>query len=164
MMRQPGSPFWRDTRGAAAAEMVLMMPLLLVLIFTTFEAAHFLWSEHKVVKGVRDGARYAGRLAFTNFNCGTGQFTGDASPIQNLTRTGQLTGGVAKVPGWENGDITISVSCAAATGGLYASNANNAPRVNVSASVDYPSLFGLLGFDTTSIKLNAFAQSPVVGL
>jgi len=61
--------FLRDTKGASAAEMALVLPLLLVLMFGPFELAHYFWTEHKVVKGVRDGARYASRLGFTNYTC-----------------------------------------------------------------------------------------------
>ena len=44
-------PFLRDARGAAAAEMALMLPLLVVMLFVTFEGGYFLWNEHKVVTG-----------------------------------------------------------------------------------------------------------------
>ena len=176
-------PFLRDARGAAAAEMALMLPLLVVMLFVTFEGGYFLWNEHKVVKGVRDGARYAGRLDFSKYGCGVeddplteedegvppsvdGAVIGS---IKNLTRTGRLTGGTAAVAGWQDAHVAVSVNCATGQGGLYDSVSGNAPRVTVDASVPYPSspltdLVGVLGFDTTGISLNASAQSAVMGL
>lgn len=161
--------FLRDGRGAAAAEMALLLPLLAVLLFVTFEGGYFLWNEHKVVKGVRDGARYAGRLDFANYDCGAGTYTGDQTPIKNLTRTGQLSGGTAVVAGWQDSGVTIAVDCATDQDGLYGSNGGNAPRVKVVATVPYPAsplsdLVGVLGFDTSEITLNASAQSAVMGL
>ena len=50
-----------DRAGSAAAEMALVLPLLLVIMFGTFELGHFFYSEHIVQKAVRDAARYASR-------------------------------------------------------------------------------------------------------
>ena len=163
-MRRFGGSFLGSSAGSAAAEMALILPLVLTLLLTMFEGGYYLWSEHKVVKGVRDAARYAGRLDFSNYNCGTNAFTGNLAAVQNLARTGQLSGGTAKVPGWVDGNVTVSVSCVASTGGLYSSVGGNAPRVTVAAVVNYPSLFGTLGYFTSSARLRASAQSPVVGL
>jgi Flp pilus assembly protein TadG len=163
--------FLHDSRGAAAAEMALMLPLLVVLLFVTFEGGYFLWNEHKVVKGVRDGARYAGRLDFSIYDCTGGAIDDEdfEANIKNLTRTGQLTGGTPVIAGWQDDDTAIAVDCAAGQGGLYGANAGVAPRVTISAAVPYPSsplsdLVGVLGFDTSSINLRATAQSPVMGL
>jgi Flp pilus assembly protein TadG len=164
------SRFLCDARGAAAAEMALMLPLMLTLLFVAFEGGYFLWNEHKVVKGVRDGARYASRLSIADYDCDGTVDPGAETAISNLTRTGQLTGGTAVIPGWVdgNGGITVSVACQT-QGGIYQANSNNAPVVTVSALVPYPSspltaLAGALGFDVGSIHLRAEAQSPVMGL
>lgn len=161
--------FLRDRRGAAAAEMALMLPLLVVLLFVTFEGGYFLWNEHKVVKGVRDGARYAGRLDFSNYDCGGAAFTGDEVPIKNVTRTGQLAGGTATVAGWQDAHVTIEVDCVTGQSGLYGANSGEAPIVTVRAAVPYPAsplsdLVAVLGFDTGGITLNSSSQSPVMGL
>ena len=129
-----------------------MLPLLVMLIFGTFEGGYFLWSEHKVVKGVRDGARYAARQNFADFTCSTNTIDSTVvDDVKNLTRTGTADGsGNDAVPGWTNADITVTLSCDDATDtGIYA-KVGTAPRVKVSASVVYPSLFSTLGFDTTS--------------
>jgi Flp pilus assembly protein TadG len=168
--------FLGDRRGSAAAEMALILPLLMVVLFVTFEGGYFLWNEHKVVKGVRDGARYAGRLAFANYStcaAATGSPTTlggqTATDIKQLTRTGKITGGTATINGWEDSHVTVTCDYVAGTGGLYAANSGNAPRVTVSASVPYPpspltSLAGVLGFNPAGINLNASAQAAVMGL
>lgn len=145
-----------------------MLPLLLALLFVGFEGGYFLWNEHKVVKGVRDGARYAGRLSYTDYDCDGSVDSTAETGIKNLTRTRKLTGGTAAIPGWADTGVTVSVACQT-QGGIYEINANNAPVVTVSALVPYPSspltaLAGALGFNISGIHLRAEAESPVVGL
>ena len=50
----------RNENGAAGAEMALIVPLLVTLMFGSFEMGHFFWNEHKVVKAVRDGITLCG--------------------------------------------------------------------------------------------------------
>ena len=70
-------------------------------------------------------------------------------------------------------DVTITVNCLApdaadpdglASNGIYVSNPSGAPRVTVSANVEYPSLFGALGFDTSAARLKSVAVSAVMGI
>lgn len=179
MMRWRHS-FLRDSRGAAAAELALMLPLLVTLLFVTFEGGYFLWSEHKVVKGVRDGARYAGRQPFSRYDCGTGTVndSGLETRIKRITRTGYPTGDnphVAgsdnpTVSGWTDAGVTVSViSCQTGAGGLYGGNGGIAPVLRVRATVPYPAspLTGLaatLGFDADGMMLRAQADTPAMGL
>lgn len=156
--------------------MALMVPFLLVLMFGSFEMGHFFWSEHKVVKAVRDGSRFAARQPFQKFSCsqssillGDGSTNADTTlitQVKNLTRTGNVAGsGNPKIFGWTNTHITVSVSCPATalTTGIY-KGLTNAPRVTVAATVPYPSLFGALGFNAVNLNLNAQGQSAVMGI
>ncbi|MDF2639910.1 MAG: pilus assembly protein TadE [Novosphingobium lindaniclasticum] len=152
-----------DRSGAAAAEMALLLPLALVLIFGAMEGGWYMVCEHRVVKGVRDAARYASRLDFSNYTCPS-TFSGNGTAVKNLARTGKLTGGTPTVPGWTDAQVTIAVTCSPGAGGLYSVVSGNAPKVKISAQVPYPSLFGTLGFGATSRTLGASAQSPVAGL
>lgn len=143
--------------------MALMLPMLLALTFMTLEGANFIWNEHKVVMGVRDAARYAGRLDFSNYSCPSTIAAGAVTPIKNMARTGQVTGGNARISGWVDADVTVSLTCDP-RGGLYNVVGGNAPRVKVSANVRYPSIVGAtLGFGT-SMRMGAVAESPVMGL
>jgi Flp pilus assembly protein TadG len=159
--------------GAAGVEMALLVPLLVVLMFGSFELGHFFWNEHKIVKAVRDGSRFAARQPFSQYPCTNSTLTDTAvsdatlvTSIKNITRTGTLSGtGTPKVFGWDNTEITVTFSCpaTATTTGIY-KGLTNAPRVKVAATVPYPSLFGALGFNASSITLNAQAQSSVMGI
>ncbi|MFM5885213.1 MAG: TadE/TadG family type IV pilus assembly protein [Novosphingobium sp.] len=156
--------FARDQQGAAAVELALVLPLLLALTFIMFDAANYAWSEHKVVMGVRDAARYAGRQDFSKYTCPSTIDNTVLTPIKNLARTGQLSGGDAKVAGWVDGDVTVALNCTAGTGGLYGVVGNNAPRVTVSTKLTYTSLFSAFGLRIVSLKIGASAESPVMGI
>ncbi len=154
----------KDSSGAAAAEMVLILPVALALLFATFEGAYYAICEHRVIKGVRDAARYAARLDRSFYACPAATFTGSVSTIKNLARTGQLSGGSSAVSGWSDSDITVSVTCASGIGGIYDATGNYAPIIRVSTAVNYPSLLGALGFTSSTVRIGAAAQSPVIGL
>ncbi len=165
----------RDTRAAAAAEMALALPMLFVLIFTLFEAGNYFLAEHKVLKGVREGARYAARLDFEYFDCTNSGFknTSNASlptaatiqtQIKNVTLTGFVTGGSTRVSGWDASDITINVSCNSTyDSGLYGTIPQNAaPTVQVVTGLTYEPVMGALGFGWKPI-LRAQSQAAVMG-
>ena len=156
-----------DQSGAAAAEMALILPLVLALLFTTFEGSYYMICEHRVVKGVRDAARYAARLDLSYYTCPGASFNdnfGALAKIKNLTRTGALSGGSAIVPGWIDSNVTISVTCTSGQGGIYAATGGNAPKVRISTRLAYPSIMGTLGFTNATIYIGAEAQSPVIGI
>lgn len=160
--------FTSCNRAAAAAELALILPLLLVILFGGFEAGAYLWTEQKVIKGVRDGARFAGRQSFSLYSC-DGVDSDLETQIKNLTRTGQLSSGTAKISGWNDDDVTVSVACQApvadtyTAGGLYEKQPDGAIHVTVSATVPYPSFFATLGFDTRDAVVHASANAAVMG-
>ena len=158
-----------DTRGAAAAEMALILPLSILLLFTGFEAGHYYYQQHQVVKALRDGARYAARQSFDDINCrsGGGSINGTvASNIRTLTRTGSLSGTVSRISNWADSDITISVSCPTTTEsqtGIFDAG-EPAPQVNISTSFNYDSLFNGLGVITDSASIAGSQQATVMGI
>jgi Flp pilus assembly protein TadG len=165
------SPFCRNQHGAAGAEMALMLPLLITLMFGTFEMGNYFWSEHKVVKSVRDAARFASRQSafYTPSSCAAGTVTsGVATDIDNIARYGKLVVTISDTPkiyGWTT-PVTVSLSCPAIGSyvGIYKGKAN-VPVVTVTANaVPYPSLFRALGFTSTGLTLNASSQSVVTGI
>ncbi|MBL0925052.1 MAG: pilus assembly protein [Sphingomonadaceae bacterium] len=160
-----------NQNGAAGAEMALMLPLLITLMFGTFELGNYFWSEHKVVKSVRDAARFASRQSefYTPTNCTAGTVSSTvATNIDNIARYGKLSVTVADKPkifGWTT-PVTVSLSCPAIGSyvGIYKGKAN-VPVVTVTATgVPYPSLFKVLGFTSTGLTLNASSQSAVTGI
>ena len=164
----------KSCSGSAAVEFVLILPLLLVLVFTTLEGGQYLYLEHKVVKAVRNGSRYAARQPFAKFTCPTTIDSTVATNIKRLVRTGYVSGDNPNISGtdnpviggWVDGDVTVTLTCdGATTTGLYANTTGGAPRVKVNAVVSYPSLFLILGFQAAAnAKLQAMSQAAVTGL
>src|SRR3546814_6926809 len=80
-------------RAAAAAEMALIMPFLIILMFGSSELGNYFLSEHVVAKAVRDGTRYAARRAFTDFSCPNSVASDVLDKTCNILRTGQIVNG-----------------------------------------------------------------------
>lgn len=155
-----------DNRASAAAEMALITPLLLLLMFGAVETGNYFLSEHVVQKGVRDAARYASRLPITDYPaCDK---TADAEQrIRRVARTGQPNGTQVRVGGWTDDDMTdVIVECLAIDadrGGIYSVYPfpDGVPIVTVSATVPYESVFGAIGLGDLSLELNADSQAAV---
>lgn len=160
--------------GSAAVEMALVTPLLLTLMFGSFELGNYFLDNHVIAKAVRDGARFAARQSFSNYSSCSGAPAGTVTTqTKNLVRTGRISsGGNPRLPGWTNADTTIfiTVSCntngngGAGFTGIYTNIATGAPVVTVTAAVPYTSLFGALGFNAGSLTLNARSQASVMGI
>lgn len=158
--------FMRDVRGAAAAEMALMLPLLLILMFVGFESGHYFYTEQKVIKAVREGARYGGRLPFANYPCGGTINSTAVSQIQQVTRTGTVSGTIPRVPGMALTDITVTHRCDSnfTDDGIFRGTTGGAPVVLVSAQTGYNSLFEQLGLIDSSAIVQASAEAAVNGI
>ncbi len=161
--------FGDEQQGSAAVEMALVAPLLIALLFGAFELGNYFLAEHKVVKAVRDGARYAARQAFDQYSgCTPSSMVVDST--RNVTRTGQVaSGGTPRVTGWANpATITVTAVCNR-TGsfqnqGIYRNLTVGAPVVVVSASVLYTPLFARIGIGRFTLNLNASSEAAVTGI
>jgi Flp pilus assembly protein TadG len=155
--------FHKDVRGSAAAEFALILPLMLVLVFSFYEAGRVFWSYNIVQSSARDAARYAGRLAVTcTGSSGAFDDAGSEAAIQNLARTGTVDGsGDPLVPNWtDNSTVTVTIDCsydnsAQTMKGLYTSHAN-IPTITVTAAAPYGLLFGGLfgGLDIPAVTVS----------
>jgi Flp pilus assembly protein TadG len=159
----------RDCSGASAAEMALVTPLLLIIMFGSVELGNYFMNEHSLVKAVRDGARFAARQSFSSYpDCSTVDAT-TQSAIKNVVMYGYLSGSNTLTPNISASNITITTSCAASAAsqnmlGIYRGRASGAQLVNVSATVSYRSVLGSLGFSGISANLNAASQAAVQGI
>ncbi|HET7708791.1 MAG TPA: TadE/TadG family type IV pilus assembly protein [Sphingomicrobium sp.] len=166
MMRLPAR-LATDRTGTAAAEMAMSLPLLLVLMFGSFELGYYFLSEHVVQKGVRDAARYGSRLAVNNFDCASSAVLDPAlTQIRKVARTGQPDGTTSRLGGWTDDTMTtVTLTCdtSGTYTGLYTDFPTGVPIVTVTAAVPYPSLFGTLGLPDPGLTLNARSQSAVFG-
>lgn len=169
------APFRRLVRhrsGAAAAEMALVMPMLVVMMFGSAEVGKFFWDEHVVMKAVRDGARYASRQKFADMPCG-GTATNETA-IKNVVRYGAPAVGTLdpRLYYWtDDSTITVTITCYDNAGtdgarvydGIYSSRAQ-VPVVKVSASVPYSPIVGAIGVDASNFRLNAYSEGTVFGI
>jgi Flp pilus assembly protein TadG len=170
----------RSTRGAAAAEMALVTPLLLTIIIGSVELGSYFYNEHILVKAVRDGARYAARQNFSYYEDGSGNCASPSDStmignVQALVRTSLLANGSDRFADIQNGDITVTAICeTTATDlssstenmtGIYRGRTDGAPVVTVSATVDYAPVIGApFGFSGAGLKLNATEEAAVMGI
>ncbi|GAA4744781.1 pilus assembly protein [Sphingomonas daechungensis] len=160
----------RQQSGAAAAEMALVAPLLIALMFGSMELGHYFYSEHVVVKAVRDGARFAARQSFADFTCPAGTIGGTVvADTQNVTRTNQLAaGGTPRLAGWTNAaSVSVTATCVSNSSGTYVTaygSGTEIPIVVVQASVPYTSLFSVIGFNSAGLQLRATERAVVMGI
>ena len=84
--------FLRDTRAASAAEFVLVLPLLTLVVFATIDAGWYAWQINLAEKATQAGARMAvvtdpvaSGLATEDYNTATyGLTQGDTIPVTAL--------------------------------------------------------------------------------
>jgi Flp pilus assembly protein TadG len=154
-----------DMSGAAAAEMALVIPFLVTLMFGSVELGRYFMDSHIVAKGVRDGARFAGRQPFNEMPCG-GSAT-DEADIKDLVRTGTTTDGApSRLSYWTDPTtITVTITCdstaAYTSSGIYVNATGGARRVTVSATVPYVTLFG---FTLRSLTVPGRSDAAVMGI
>jgi Flp pilus assembly protein TadG len=165
----------RSTCGAAAAELALVAPLLLIIMMGSFEVGNYFRDEHTLTKAVRDGARFAARQEFSNFDCaaGTANATNVVTPTRNVVQTGLVANGNDLMPKWSAATFSVTVQCfttvtptgGAATNltGIYAGSAG-APVVTVMAELPYQPVLGSLGFKGWGLNLRAEQQAAVMGI
>lgn len=171
--------FARDTRGVAAVEMVLMLPVSVLMLFITMEAGHYLYVEHALIQNLRDSARFGARQPFSAFNC-TSALADTAMPtsgalgtigtnIKTLARFGELSpanGALPPIKTWDATEVSIVYGCtsnAQTVTGIYKSM-NFAPYIKVYGTPEYPTLFGSLTGFAGTMRLFGKQQAVVVGL
>lgn len=165
-----GRALFGNSRGAAAAEMALVTPLLCAIMLGSVELGSYFYNEHILEKAVRDGARYAARQSFTLYSCSGAPGGTVVANTRALVRTAVLSGGTDRFPDIADGDITLSTSCKTTQGGqsmtgIYRNATGGAPIVTVAASVDYVPVIGVpFGFSGVSLKMNSTQQAAVMGI
>ena len=161
---------YRNRSGAAAAEMALVIPLLLMILFGSLELGNYFMNEHTLVKAVRNGARFAARQSYTNYPACSGSVGEPAlTETKNVVMSGYISGGTVITPNIQASDITVTTSCKATAGGqtmtgIYFSRADGAQIVHVTASVDYRPVVAVLGFTGIGMTLNAKSEAAVAGM
>lgn len=164
------SALLRDRRAAAAAELAMVLPLLLTLMFGALEVGNYFMNEHTLVKAVRNGARFAARQNFTNYTACSGSVGEPAlTNTKSVVMNGYLLGGTIITPNIDANDINVTTGCAGSVAsqsmtGIYFGRTTGAQVVIVNAVVDYRPVIGVFGFDSVGLKLNATSQAAVAGI
>lgn len=161
--------------GSAAVEMALVTPLLLIIGLGSVELGNYFYNEHLLDKAVRDGARYAARQSFSNYDCAASPGGTVVADTQRLVMTALLSGGTNNLPNWTASTVTVTEACQTSAtddssavvnmGGIYTSRAGGAPIVTVTATVPYtPIVSTAFGFSGKGYNLYATEQSAVAGI
>lgn len=170
----------RDRHASAAAEMALVTPLLLILMMGSVELGNYFLDEHVLVKAVRDGARYAARQPFVNYNGCSGTAANVPQGVIDNTRVMVRKGSLDStdsdlLPNWDDAatSFTVQMTCVDTAGtthmgGIYAGNIvgnpDMAPVVIVTASLPYRNVLSTFGFTGKGYSLNATQQASVTGI
>ena len=173
-MMKHASSFFADRNGSAAAEMALVAPLLIIILFGSVETGNYFMTEHAVAKSVRDGARFGSRLPLAaGYTCPSTVNAVASTPIINVTKTGSFDGtattGRFPATFWASAcapathSVTVTMRCVPKTSysGVWAGLGTDIPVVTVSADVSYTSLFGVL---SGGLCMHATSEAPVSGL
>ena len=158
-----------DRSGSSAVEMALLLPVLMILLYGGFELGHFVWTKHKLVEAVRDGARFAAHYEAADICQGGVAVMSDdlKDQVRLITRTGQLVTAEAqgRIPGWTDAQTAVDVSCTFTDTGIYRDFGENGPIVTVTAvNVPYPSLFGQLSGVDPQLEMSARSSAVVIGV
>jgi Flp pilus assembly protein TadG len=158
--------------------MALVLPLLLVLVFGCIEVGNYFLNEHVLLKGVRDGARFAARQSFTNYNTCTTTAADVPSTLADdtklIVRKGSLDSADPDLlPNWDDAEFTVQMTCSTTAGtttlgGIYngslVGTPNVAPVVIVTARLPYRPVVPGFGFSGSGKFLNATQQAAVAGI
>jgi Flp pilus assembly protein TadG len=175
-----------DIKGNAAVEMALVTPFLLILMMGSVELGNYFMDEHRLVKSVRDGARFAARQSFTNYTTCSGDLPtpGTAGSANENTKLIVEKGTLDStqpnlLSNWSSATYSATISCASTVDsqtmlGIYRSRFGStcngaaasgcAQVVTVTVQLPYRSVLGMLGFTGVGWNLNASSQAAVAGI
>ncbi len=162
--------------GAAAAEMAVVLPFLVLIIAGAAEIGYYFYEQNRLVESVRDAARYAGRQPFIEYSACTGAPSAAVvADTKLVAQKGSLDATANDLLwGWgETGEaFAVTMSCATTVthsgstetmGGIYGNNPGGAPTVVVDASLPHRTVFGFLGIPL-NLTLNAQQEAAVMGI
>ena len=107
-VRVAWASLWRDQKGSALLEGAVVLPFLFVLMFGVYDFSWYFYQQHLITTGIRDAARYLARSA-NACDPTSPAWSADTANAGNLATTGYVTGGTARVSGW-NAQL-VSVEC-----------------------------------------------------
>ncbi len=143
-------------------EFTLMITFLLTLALGIFEFGRYMYGQHLVTAGVRDGARYLARLADPTL-------AANQTAAKNIAVFGNAAGTApARVSYWAASDVTIpnplpSIPNDDGAGNPIYRGGANITIIELSTAVAYPDL-GMLGMiGVGSLMIRASHQERHIG-
>lgn len=146
-----------DQRGSSAAEMVLMMPLLVLLLFGSVEVGYYFYTEHRVIDLARNYSRFAARRVVLQESA-----CPDASAVKTEILA-RLPIDMPYITDWNTAsDVTIDCDSGVTTG-IYESTGRDGPVVTVKTQGTYPTMFAFLGFTDARWTVSATQHAALIG-
>lgn len=128
----------RSDRGASLVEFAILLPMFILLFGAIVEGGRLAWSYQSVADGVRDAARYFGRVAPPGY-CVSGGAAPTQADLERIVR--ESSDGVALFPAGRL--VTVSSVTAACVPGTWDGAAMPVVQVTATVTIEFP-LGGLL--------------------
>ena len=100
--------FLRLERGVAAIELALVMPIFMIMFLSATEIGNMIYYSTTIEKGMRSAITYAARTADTLAAATISDE--DLVIIENIARTGSLTGGTSLVAGYDEAESKVTIT------------------------------------------------------
>lgn len=100
--------FLRREKGIAAVELALVMPIFMLMFLSATEIGNMIYYSTTIEKGMRSAITYAARTADTL--AGATISDEDLVIIENIARTGSLTGGTSLVAGYDEPESKVTIT------------------------------------------------------
>jgi len=164
------SIFHSSQKGAAAAEFVMVLPIIIIIFVIIFDFGRLMLDYQTASKSIRDATGYLSRVTIT---CAGG--VGIIDDAQNATIARNLAlSGTINAPGagdylisyWTDpNSISITITCLNNGGqfsGLYG-GIDEIPNLTVSAVIPFTLFFGTIGYDQTQISFSTSTNMTSLG-
>ena len=147
--------------GAIVVEFSIVMPLMILFLAMTTEAARMMWSYQSVIAGVRDAGRYLARVTPADICSSGGGVGGMAATLKTIVE--KDIGGTDLFPSKVTvNSVTPSISCVA---GTYRVSPAPVGRVSASVTIEFPmgNFLSLFGDSISSVTTTIADESRVFG-
>lgn len=152
----------RDRSASPLAELALVIPFFVVLIFGCYEAGRLFYYQNILTKSVHDAARFAARHpdVIDPSSCVPGGgWASVQTNAETILKNGSLASANAIMPGMGAATVSITVSCVATQQKMVTSNVTDGtntdiPIVIATASVPVPNIgfFAFIGGGTWTLQ------------